>query len=207
MRQVGSFPQQSTANRFASYLVTQGIHAQAEDDGGGWSVWVREEDQLQIAREALAQFTADPEHARYQDVERAVLPEDRLRGALHRGQVGQIEQQEARLGQWAAGADALQHRAGPVLRAGGQDDAPPTDGQRLGQGPADARVGAGDEERAAGERSGQGLKRSCSRSTARLRVPRVTRAWKTPFTPTFAPWGGGLLPSETTVSVPVSSFS
>jgi hypothetical protein len=49
--------------------------------------------------------------------------------------------------------------------------------------------------------------RLSSRSTARLLLPRVTSDWKSPFTVSVTPCGGGLLPSETTVREPVLSFT
>jgi hypothetical protein len=54
---------------------------------------------------------------------------------------------------------------------------------------------------------GRYQKRLCSLSTARLLEPMVMSAWNIPLTPTFTPWGGGLDPSLTTVSVPVPSFT
>ena len=57
-----------------------------------------------------------------------------------------------------------------------------------------------------GER-GHGLKRLCSRSTARLFDPMVSSASKTPFTPMFEPLGGGAPISLRTVSWPVPSFT
>lgn len=70
MRQVGSLPEQRDAERFAAYLVTQGIDALTEQDTQQWAIWVRDEDQLDPAREALSQFKLDPQHARYRRVER-----------------------------------------------------------------------------------------------------------------------------------------
>lgn len=70
MRQVGSLPEQRDAERFAAYLVTQGIDALTEQDTEQWAIWVRDEDQLSPAREALSEFNLDPQHARYRGVER-----------------------------------------------------------------------------------------------------------------------------------------
>ncbi len=52
MRQVGSLPDQREAERFAAYLVTQGIDAHAEQDTHDWAVWVRDEDRLDQARQS-----------------------------------------------------------------------------------------------------------------------------------------------------------
>jgi GlpG protein len=70
MRQVGSLPEQRDAERFAAYLVTQGIDAHAELDTEQWAIWVRDEDRLASAREAFSEFQLDPQHQRYRGVER-----------------------------------------------------------------------------------------------------------------------------------------
>ncbi|MHB8864791.1 MAG: rhomboid family intramembrane serine protease [Pirellulaceae bacterium] len=70
MRQVGSLPDQREAERFAAYLVTQGIDAHAEQDTHNWAVWVRDEDRIDQARESLEHFKGDPEDHRYRGVER-----------------------------------------------------------------------------------------------------------------------------------------
>jgi len=81
MRQIGSLAKQAEAERFAAYLVTEGIAAHAENDGDQWALWVREENQLDQARQALVDFRADPNHLRYQHVQReaAALREETLR--------------------------------------------------------------------------------------------------------------------------------
>ena len=61
MRQVGSLPDQREAERFAAYLVTQGIDAHAEQDTHEWAVWVRDEDRIEQARQSLEHFRVDPE--------------------------------------------------------------------------------------------------------------------------------------------------
>lgn len=70
MRHIGTLQQRAEAIRFASYLVTQGITAHAEENNGKWAIWVREEDQLGQAKDALAEFVADPANPRYEGVER-----------------------------------------------------------------------------------------------------------------------------------------
>jgi GlpG protein len=70
MRQVGSLPDQRDAERFAAYLVTQGIDAHAEPDADDWVVWVRDEDCLDRARDWLSQFKRDPDDSRYRGAER-----------------------------------------------------------------------------------------------------------------------------------------
>ena len=70
MRQIGSLTKQMDAERFAAYLVTQGIHAHSEADGDEWAIWVRDENQVDDARGALQDFKHNPEDTRYRDVER-----------------------------------------------------------------------------------------------------------------------------------------
>jgi GlpG protein len=70
MRQVGSLPDQREAERFAAYLVTQGIDAHAEQDAQEWAVWVRDEDRLDQARDSLSQFKVAPNDSRYRGAER-----------------------------------------------------------------------------------------------------------------------------------------
>lgn len=77
MRQIGLLANSKDAARFASYLVTQGIAAQSEEENGQWAVWVRDEDHLDAARSALAEFKADPSQAKFRGVEQ--VAEQRLR--------------------------------------------------------------------------------------------------------------------------------
>ena len=69
MRQIGVLSNSKDAARFASYLVTQGIAAQSEEENGTWVVWVRDEDHLEAARSALAEFRADPGSKKFEGVE------------------------------------------------------------------------------------------------------------------------------------------
>ena len=71
MRQIGSLTKQLDAERFAAYLVTQGIHAHSEADGDEWAVWVRDENQVAEAKEALEDYRRNPERSTYRGVERA----------------------------------------------------------------------------------------------------------------------------------------
>src|SRR5207248_3001805 len=58
MRQAGTLTNQRDAKRFAAWLVTQRIEAHAEEQNGEWAIWVRDEDQLKQAREALAHWAS-----------------------------------------------------------------------------------------------------------------------------------------------------
>jgi len=66
MRMIGHLPNEQHAKRFSDFLVVKGIANQLEADMPGWAVWVHAEDDLQSARDLLAQFTANPEDPQYQ---------------------------------------------------------------------------------------------------------------------------------------------
>ena len=70
MRQAGSFANQVDAQRFAAYLITQGIAAHAEHEAGEWVIWIRDEDHLARAKDELRQFRNHSSDARYNGVER-----------------------------------------------------------------------------------------------------------------------------------------
>ena len=70
MRQIGSISDPTHAQVFVDYLVIQGIPAQAESDEGGWSIWVRDENDVETARSNLAEFKVNPYDLRYADVAR-----------------------------------------------------------------------------------------------------------------------------------------
>lgn len=68
MRQIGTLPNQEQANRFADYLVTQGMNARAEEDGDGWAIWVIDEEHVMQAAAELEDFQANPQDQRYAQV-------------------------------------------------------------------------------------------------------------------------------------------
>ena len=65
MRQLATLDSAPKAQRLAAYLTVQGISAVAEEDPPGWSVWVREEDQLQAAFGELKAFEKNPDDPKY----------------------------------------------------------------------------------------------------------------------------------------------
>jgi len=82
MRQIGTLQTEAQADRFAAFLITQGISAVAEPEADWWAVWVRDEDQVPTAREALEEFRRNPDDARYRGAIReanAVLQEEAKR--------------------------------------------------------------------------------------------------------------------------------
>ena len=70
MRQIGTLQTQTQADRFTAFLVTQGISAVAEAETQWWTIWVRDEDQVSRARDALEEFRRNPDDARYHGVVR-----------------------------------------------------------------------------------------------------------------------------------------
>ena len=61
---------EADARRFAAFLVTSGVTAHAEQDGEGWAIWVRDENQVEAGRTAFRDFRRNPDDARYRGVER-----------------------------------------------------------------------------------------------------------------------------------------
>jgi len=71
MRHIGTLDKASAANRFAAYLVTEGVDAHAEEeDGGSFAIWVRDENQVEKARDALKQFRVDPDAPQYRSAQK-----------------------------------------------------------------------------------------------------------------------------------------
>jgi GlpG protein len=98
MRQVGNLSDQCDAERFAAFLVTQGIADHAEPDADDWAVWVRDEDALDQARSCFQQYQVEPGHERYRGVERSA--EAIRREEVQRRLVAQKNLIEMR-GRWA----------------------------------------------------------------------------------------------------------
>jgi len=98
MRQVGTLSTERQARQFAAWLVAQRIDAHAEEESGAWVVWVRDEDQLPPAREALAHFRQHPEDARYQGAERSAEAARREEEARRRQAQGNVVEMRGRWG-------------------------------------------------------------------------------------------------------------
>jgi GlpG protein len=65
MRQLTKLPSADTAQTLSDYLLTLHIDTKLEQQPEGWIVWVRDEDQLERARQELDEFTRHPNDARY----------------------------------------------------------------------------------------------------------------------------------------------
>jgi len=70
MRQAGTLSTEQAAERLTDYLTTLDIVAFVEQEGDEWVIWVRDENQLEQAKEELASFAHNPENARYRDASR-----------------------------------------------------------------------------------------------------------------------------------------
>jgi GlpG protein len=115
MRQVGTLPGEREARQFAAWLVSQRIEAHAEAENSGWVVWVREEDQLSKARDALAHFRGNPADAQYQDAERAAETLKRSEEAKRKQAQGNVVEMRGRWGSAASGMPGAARRAPLVL--------------------------------------------------------------------------------------------
>jgi GlpG protein len=103
MRQVGTLSTPRDAQRFAAWLTAHEMQAHAEEEHGGWVVWVRDEDHLARAREALAHYLAHPQDPRYQGAEQAA--QARLREHEERVRAAAAKVVEMR-GRWGSGPGA-----------------------------------------------------------------------------------------------------
>ncbi len=65
MRHAGTIDTQDHARRFGDYLLTQGVKTRIDEEGDGWTVWVYDEDQLELAKDELEWFLGNPEDPIY----------------------------------------------------------------------------------------------------------------------------------------------
>jgi len=114
MRQAGTLPTEQQAQQFAAWLVSQKIEAHAEKEGDVWVVWVRQEDQLPKAREALAQFGENPGDPRYKDAERSAEAARKGEEARRRQAQGNVVEMRGRWGS-APGMPGTSGRSPVVL--------------------------------------------------------------------------------------------
>lgn len=67
MRLIGSLSEEKQAQLFTDYLLSHDIRAEVEQDDSQWSVWVKDEDKLSLARGCLEEFRADPAAPRFRE--------------------------------------------------------------------------------------------------------------------------------------------
>src|SRR5262245_54653136 len=116
MRQLGTLPAEKEARRFAAWLVSQRIEAHAEQEADGWVVWVRDEDQLPKAREALAHFRENPNDTKYQGAEKSAEAVQRDEEARRRQALGNVVEMRGRWGTAVPGMGGVKRRA-PLVKA------------------------------------------------------------------------------------------
>jgi GlpG protein len=67
MRHIGSFANEAQARFFTDFLLSREIRSQLEPESDrSWSVWIRDEDQIEEAQAALQRFQANPMAAEFQ---------------------------------------------------------------------------------------------------------------------------------------------
>ena len=101
MRMLDVLPDEEQARRFGDYLLTRGINNQVEPGGGGWMVWVADDDQLAPAGAELAAFKADPQAAPFRE---AAPRADQIRGERERRAERVTRKQVDVRTSWAASA-------------------------------------------------------------------------------------------------------
>ena len=65
MRKAGDFKEQKKALRFWNYLKAKGVDSSLEEDAGEWTVWVADEDDLQLATEEFNEFAETPDNEKF----------------------------------------------------------------------------------------------------------------------------------------------
>ncbi|TWU41034.1 rhomboid family intramembrane serine protease [Novipirellula artificiosorum] len=69
MRRIGTLSNEALAQRFCDFLVTLAIDAATDsssaEDGAPWDIWIRDEKDVEQAREELVSFEASPDAERY----------------------------------------------------------------------------------------------------------------------------------------------
>lgn len=83
MRRIGTLTDGSLAQQFCDYLVTLSIDATADPEGDQgdtqWNIWIRDEQDVEKARQELADFSQSPESQRYQVSDKvARIRDDRI---------------------------------------------------------------------------------------------------------------------------------
>ena len=67
MRLIGQIADKSHAERFTSFLLTRSIATHCEQAGDQWELWIRDEDQIETAKDELKRFRANPNGQTYRD--------------------------------------------------------------------------------------------------------------------------------------------
>lgn len=100
MRQLTLLQSESAARRLAAFLVTQRIAAHVDAEKEGYSVWVRDEDQLATAREIVEHFRQHPDDPRYHGAEQSA---DAIRREEERRRREKMSNVVEMRGRWGSG--------------------------------------------------------------------------------------------------------
>lgn len=78
MREIGTIQDNKEAALFCGYLASKDIECQAEEiPGGGWSIWILDDDHVPRAGEELADFMENPKAPRYAAGLQAAIAEEK----------------------------------------------------------------------------------------------------------------------------------
>lgn len=103
MRQLGSLDSKLLADRFCDFLVSEEISCQVEKDDGKFAVWVLDEDKLEQARAAFAEFQNNPDATRFAD---AHFKAEQVRAEQFRRAKQAMQKQIDVRSQWGRPGDA-----------------------------------------------------------------------------------------------------
>lgn len=67
MRLIGKIAEEALAIRFQDVLIAEGIACSFEADPEGFAIWVHDDDHVPRAKQALAEFQADPHAVKFRD--------------------------------------------------------------------------------------------------------------------------------------------
>jgi GlpG protein len=107
MRHLTDIDSRERAENFVAFLITQGVSTHVEQENGTpptWSIWIKEEDKLPIARRELEYFRADPANPKYaQSVSKAnaILEEQRTLQKQREKNLKQIRASTSSMGRGA----------------------------------------------------------------------------------------------------------
>lgn len=65
MRHIGELDNKQQTEAFLSYLLVKGIEGHFDDSGQGCDIWIKDEDQLQVALKELDEFRQSPDDPKY----------------------------------------------------------------------------------------------------------------------------------------------
>ncbi len=96
MRQISTLPDASQAQLLADYLLTLSIPTRLEQQPEGWAVWVCDEDQVERARQVLAEFLrapTDPLYTSAQKRARSLRLEDERQEQVYQRKQANLQRQ------------------------------------------------------------------------------------------------------------------